>query len=281
MPGKNLFSGRMLAIASMHGKERVIGPLVASQLGVLPFVPENLDTDQFGTFSGEIERSHTPISAARLKCQLAMELSGCDLAIASEGSFLAHPELIFFPANEELVMLLDKTNGLEIIGTKLSINTNFDGRKCTTLSQLLEFAKSIGFPSYGMILRNHKKSCQAVFKGIIKREILIEKFNYLMNTYGEVYAETDMRAMHNPIRMMVIAEATKVLLSRIAVCCSSCGAPGFAPNGTVPGLACADCGLPTLSPKFQVYKCIKCSYEEQFPVQATAEDPRYCSYCNP
>ncbi|WP_207421539.1 DUF6671 family protein [Desertivirga brevis] len=281
MPEKNLFSGRKLVIASMHEKERVIGPMVASQLGVLPMVSKELDTDQFGTFSGEIERIYSPLDAARLKCKLAMNLTGCDLAIATEGSFFAHPELIFFPANEELVMLLDKRNNLEITESKLSINTNFDGRDCNTLQQLLGFAESIGFPECALILRNAKGSCEEVFKGIRSREILIKKFNRLMNSYGKVYAETDMRAMHNPIRMKVIAEATKAMLTRLAVTCIKCKTPGFGRTGAIHGLACANCGLATSSPKFYIYKCAKCNYQEKLPVEAKSESPMHCKNCNP
>jgi len=73
-----------------------LAALLEKELGVICIVPENLDTDLLGTFSGEIERELSPMDAARQKCLLAMELTGADLAVASEGSFGAHPLLYFF-----------------------------------------------------------------------------------------------------------------------------------------------------------------------------------------
>jgi hypothetical protein len=50
-----LFKDCTLVIATMHGKEKVIAPLLVKALGVKIIVPENFDTDLYGTFSGEIE----------------------------------------------------------------------------------------------------------------------------------------------------------------------------------------------------------------------------------
>ena len=46
----DLFSGRKLVIATKHKKERMMGPMAAFRLGVLPVVPAELDTDQLGTW---------------------------------------------------------------------------------------------------------------------------------------------------------------------------------------------------------------------------------------
>ena len=82
-----MFNGRRLLIVTKHQKEKVIAPLLEKELGVKCMVTENFDTDVLGTFTGEIERVHDPVTTARNKCHMAMELSDCDLAIASEGSF--------------------------------------------------------------------------------------------------------------------------------------------------------------------------------------------------
>lgn len=95
-----MFEGRKLVIATKHQKEQVLSPLLSHSLGVHVIVPNNLDTDLLGTFSGEVERKHDPITTARLKCQWAMDLTNCDLAVASEGSFGSHPAAFFLPANE-------------------------------------------------------------------------------------------------------------------------------------------------------------------------------------
>ncbi len=102
-----MFEGRKLVISTKHQKEHVLGPILERALGVQAFVPKNLDTDQLGTFSGEVLRLHDPLTTARKKCQLAIELTGCDMAISSEGSFGSHPSAFFLPANVEWLIFLD------------------------------------------------------------------------------------------------------------------------------------------------------------------------------
>ncbi|MFM8711078.1 MAG: DUF6671 family protein, partial [Sphingomonadales bacterium] len=88
-----LFTGRKLLIATKHKKEIVLSPLLEAALGVHCFTDDRLDTDLLGTFTGEIERLDDPLTTARKKCEQGMALTGCDLAVASEGSFGAHPSL--------------------------------------------------------------------------------------------------------------------------------------------------------------------------------------------
>ena len=131
-----MFEGRKIIISTKHSKEQVIAPLLEKHLHVKCFVPENFDTDKLGTFSGEIEREHDPITTLRNKCLMAMEQYNCDLGIASEGSFGAHPTLFFVPADDEFVMLIDKKNGLEIVARELSTLTNFSAEFISTEKEL-------------------------------------------------------------------------------------------------------------------------------------------------
>ena len=110
-----MFKGRKLLIATKHDKEKVIAPILEKELGVTCFVAENFDTDVLGTFTGEVERKDDPITTARNKCLMAMELNNCDLAIASEGSFGPHPAIFFVHADDEMLLFIDKKNDLEII----------------------------------------------------------------------------------------------------------------------------------------------------------------------
>ncbi|MEQ8244122.1 DUF6671 family protein [Fulvivirga sp.] len=278
----NLFYGRKLAIATKHHKEKVIAQKVASKLGVLPFVPSGLDTDQLGTFTGEIERILSPLEAARKKCEMAMDMAGCDLAIASEGSFGSHPSLIFVPGNEELVLLLDRKNNLEIIGKKLTIETNFDGRICYTVAELIDFTEKAGFPSHRLILRKDKDSKTVISKGIGDKNVLLEKFDWLMKHHGKAFVETDMRAHYNPTRMEIIAAATDNLIERALANCEKCQTPGFGITDVERGLKCSWCGMSTQSVKAYILSCTKCGYTKTEPFKnKTTEDPMYCDYCNP
>ena len=80
-----MFENRKLLIATKHGKEQVIAPLVEQALGVSCFVTTKFDTDTLGTFSGEVPRKEDALSTLRNKCLLAMEKNGCELGIANEG----------------------------------------------------------------------------------------------------------------------------------------------------------------------------------------------------
>ncbi len=87
--------------------------------------PNELNTDQLGTFSGEIERVLSPIDAAREKCKLAFESTDIDLVISSEGSFGPHPSYFFAPSDEEYLVLKDWKNDFEIVVKTWSLDTNY------------------------------------------------------------------------------------------------------------------------------------------------------------
>lgn len=278
-----MFKDRKLIIATKHEKEKVITPLLEKALGVLCFVNENFDTDMLGTFTGEIERELDPVATARQKCLRAMELSNCDLGIASEGSFGPHPSMFFVSADDEFLIFIDKKNNLEIIVRELSTATNFNGKEIKNEEELLTFANAINFPSHGLILRKAKSDNSNIFKGITNINHLIDVFTELFDKFKSVYAETDMRAMYNPSRMKVIEAATIKLIDKINAACPKCSKPGFGITDVKKGLECSLCGSPTNSMLSYIYVCQHCQYtkEEMYPNKKTTEDPMYCDYCNP
>lgn len=278
-----MFQGRRLIIATKHQKENVIAPLLQDALGVVCFTDATYDTDLFGSFSGEIERIKDPLTTLREKCLKAMDVNHCDLGVASEGSFGAHPSLYFVSADDELLIFIDRINNLEIIVRELSLTTNFNAKEIASKSELLAFAKEIGFPEHGLILRKSKECMQDVYKGITDENTLINTFDYLLNKYNQVYAETDMRALYNPTRMSVIEAATKKLVDKIQSTCPKCATPGFSVQDIKKGLLCSWCGKPTDSVLSHIYVCDKCSYskEKMYPNNKMEEEPMYCNYCNP
>ena len=278
-----MFKGRKLLIATKHEKEKVMAPILEKELGVKCVVAPNLDTDAFGTFSGEIERLDDPITTARKKCLMAMDLTGCDLAIASEGSFGPHPSIYFVPADDEFLLFIDTKNNLEIITRELSVETNFNGAEIKTEEDLKEFALHANFPSHGLILRKSKDEVENMVKGIVDIEQLNNTFNTLINRYEAAYVETDMRAMYNPTRMKVIEQATIKLAHKINSLCPNCETPGFGITDSTQGLPCEWCNLPTRSTLSHIYTCLKCHYkkEEKYPNGKQTEDPMYCDFCNP
>ncbi|MEP7229305.1 MAG: DUF6671 family protein [Ginsengibacter sp.] len=278
-----MFGNRKLVIATKHEKEKIIAPLFEEAFEVKCFTPENFDTDLLGTFTGEIEREDDPITTLRNKCHQAMELSNCDLGIASGGSFGPHPTIFFVYADDEFLIFIDKKNNLEIIERELSLKTNFNGAEIKTEKELAEFANSIIFPSHALILRKAKDDYTEIIRGINNWQLLAETFQTLLNKYGSAYAETDMRAVYNPTRMEVIETAAKKLIKKIDSFCPDCNTRGFEIKDAIKGLLCSLCRLPTRSTLSHIYECKKCGFKKEikFPFNITEEDPMYCDYCNP
>ena len=136
-----MFNGRQLLIATRHGKEQVIRPILENSLSVHCIISSDIDTDLFGTFTGELPRKDSPVETLRKKCLYAMEQTGADLAVASEGSFGQHPQLYMLSANEEWMIIVDKRNQLEIIARELSAYTNFSGQYVHSREELEQFAQ--------------------------------------------------------------------------------------------------------------------------------------------
>ena len=83
--GLERFAGRKLGVATSHAKEQVIGPVLEQALGLSGYAAiTEVDTDRFGAFSGEVQRTLDPLAACEAKARYGAEVSGLDLVIASE-----------------------------------------------------------------------------------------------------------------------------------------------------------------------------------------------------
>lgn len=275
------FQGRKMVIATMHAKDEVLAPLLESALGVTCVQPGNLNTDLLGTFSGEVERELDPLETARKKALMALEKQDAELAIASEGSFGAHPQMFFVSSDEELLYIFDRKHNLHFYTRHVSTDTNFAGKLVSSASELLRFADQAGFPSHGLIVKRSESDLRDMVKGIRDEQHLLEAWNQLGGN-GQLYVETDMRAMHNPRRMNVIRETAEKLVKKLFSLCPSCSCPGFDAIAVKEKLPCGICGIPTRTPATLIYRCERCQYEELRPAsEKKSEDPMYCDYCNP
>ncbi|WP_017652806.1 DUF6671 family protein [Fortiea contorta] len=287
MNDQPLFSNRLGILATMHKKDRAIAPILQQELGIKIIVPQDFNTDIFGTFTREVKRPGTQIIAARLKAEKALEITGETLAIASEGSFAPHPIIPYVYSNREIVILLDKKNQLEIIGEEFSIETNFNHQIINNLQEAEEFAAKVGFPQHGLIVSfsPSNQDHPQIVKGITTEAKLRETVTFALDNSqdGKVYLETDMRALYNPTRMQNIAKATHNLVSKIKSCCPNCSTPGFEIRERVRGLPCALCYAPTDLISAVIYQCQKCSFQQEklFPDGVESADPAQCMYCNP
>jgi hypothetical protein len=277
----DLFKARSCVLATQHGKEEVIAPLLERELGVKVLVPRGFDTDRFGTFTGEISRPANQLATARLKAQAAMDQLGLSLGVASEGSFGPHPNSAFLASNREIVLLYDTKNHLEIWGEILTTATNFASELVCQVEDALQFAQRVSFPSHALTLSIPSR----IHKGITQEAELIHTFTTLLSLSqtGSVRIETDMRAMLNPTRMKVIAQATQELIQKIRSQCPACGTPGWSVVEIRRGLPCAQCGNPGQTPRAHIYRCHHCLHRQEvlFPLGIKTADPATCSFCNP
>jgi len=79
--------GRRAAIATMHGKERAVGPKLKQWFNIDLETAEDVDTDALGTFTGEIPRLGQMLDSARAKALMAIEKTGASIGLGSEGAY--------------------------------------------------------------------------------------------------------------------------------------------------------------------------------------------------
>ncbi|UPT67073.1 MAG: hypothetical protein M0D57_22145 [Sphingobacteriales bacterium JAD_PAG50586_3] len=252
-------------LVTKHGKEQVIAPLLYQAFGINLTVATKVDTDLFGTFSGEVERAHNQYDTAIIKIDSARQLyPNADLLLASEGSFSPHPEAPVITVNTELIVLKNLQNDVEITAWYKTYNTNVESRKISTAKELVSFATAIDFPDNRIIL---KYKIEANSKLQAKKGA--SSINELVTMYddcktiaidGIVEAETDMRACYNTLRMESIRLCAVNLVNAMQSQCYQCGTPGFSVAESKPGLPCEQCGMPTKSILYYLYKCKKCNF---------------------
>lgn len=271
------YHGKTAVLATQHGKQAAIGPAL-QRLGLSLVVPEGINTDALGTFTGEVERKSSMQETAREKARLGMRASGLRIGIASEGSFGPHPELGFIPAAREIIHFIDETRGIEVSEGMASVQTNYASLELREGADVEGFLTQAGFPSHGLILRGPG----LLMKGITSRQALEEGLAQARGL-ADCVLETDMRAHMNPTRMAEIARLAERLAARLLTPCPACAAPGFGPVAETRGLACRDCGAPTLLIRDITHGCSACGHEQHQPRPdgMTRAEPQYCPECNP
>jgi hypothetical protein len=280
--GDTLWRGREAVLSTMHGKESVIGPLLYEGMGLSVVVPKDFDTDQFGTFTREKRRLGTPLETARAKAAAALSLTGHDIAIASEGSFGAHPSVPFLSHNSELVLLIDTKHNLEIAGYFETTTVMARGQSVRTPEEAVAVARAWGFPEQGVILRTSEVSNDPLLKELRSEEELRRACIDLLAKWfvRSVFLETDMRAHRCPARRESITAATRVLVENCRSTCPQCSTPGFRVTSVERGLPCRDCHAPTDRVLAYVRVCQRCQYTTREPVEVVA-DQSECQWCNP
>lgn len=279
------YAGRRAAIATMHKKERVLAPFLTRWLGLEVERPEGVDTDAFGTFSGEIARAGDMIDAARAKARLAIERGAAGIGIGSEGAFGPHPHIPFVASGIELIVLVDAQEDHEIVVQRRT-RTNYDSVVAAPRDDISSFLARAGFPEHAVIVRPMgRDDALGLVKGIVDPQALGHAIAAAsaLSEEGRALVQTDMRAHVNPTRMKTIGVVARALALRAARLCPNCGAPGFGAIDALRGLVCEDCGTPTRRIRAELYGCRKCGFQclrRERPPSMHA-DAMWCDRCNP
>jgi hypothetical protein len=277
------YSGQAIAFLTQHRKEALLGPLFSEKLACTLVRATGFDTDQLGTFTRDVPRPGTQLAAARFKANKGMELTGLSMGIGSEGAFGADPVGGIMPWNTEVIVWVDATLGVEIVGIAQGPGGGLQ-RFIHTEDELHQFAVDANFPSHGLVLRPDREDDPRIHKGFADWPALLAGFNELLaqSATARVFAEVDQRAHMNPSRQRMIVQAAEDLIAKIASTCPSCDTPGFWLKERVSGLPCGLCHQPTRLPLAFIWRCDVCTHadERREPPEKTA-DPSRCDYCNP
>lgn len=278
------YAGRSVCLTTCHGKQRALARPFRAALGAELRVVD-VDTDQLGTFSGEVARPADALTTCRLKAELGMERCGGRLGLASEGSFGPHPAVPLLSAGLELLLFLDRDRRLEVVEQRLELRTNFSRFRLEPSADPGPWLHRIGFPRHAVIVRPEADPSLPCLKGI-QSAAGLEQAIAACRAAGAtepLLLETDMRAHLNPTRMAAIRRLGFRLARRLARACPACESPGWGPTGTLPGLPCGWCGGPTDLVARELWSCVACDHREERPRadgRLTA-DPGHCPSCNP
>ncbi|HAZ7573018.1 hypothetical protein OQJ02_01140 [Legionella sp. PATHC032] len=277
------YQNQHVLLASKHKKEKAIQPPFEEKLGCRIHVPADYDTDQFGTFTGEIPRKASAYDTLIQKAKAAAQQFGYRYVISSEGSFGPHPQLYFCPADTELMAFVDLENDLIIAEHELSTETNYSHIDISTQDDYEAFLNKAKFPSHGIIVRALNSEENYIQKGICELRQLKTAIKKAFTCSTTIRLETDMRAMMNPLRMNTINKLAVKLVRRIQQHCPQCHTPGFGKISAEGHLACISCGTPTELYHKKVLNCLKCEFKTYQARDDGLEfaDQRYCPYCNP
>lgn len=293
MPPLTPYNGVTVALATRHGKERVIGRALRHGLGADLLHVREVDTDALGSFCGGIPRRGTALEACLAKAEAALEAGGTACAIASEGSFGPHPGVPFLAAGLEVLVFVDRTRGLTISEQGLARRTNFAHRLVAAAEAdgpdpaLAEWLARVGFPSHGLLVRasGGPGGSGPVEKGLHRWEELAAAIRRAASASadGQALVETDMRAHCNPTRMGAIRHLAFRLVRRLACPCPACQTPGWGVVGQKSGLPCAACGEPTGLTRALILGCARCDHQQDRarPDGLRRADPAQCDWCNP
>jgi predicted Zn-ribbon and HTH transcriptional regulator len=277
----NSYRGATVVLPTLHNKGVLAQEAFKEYLG-MEVIELHEDTDQFGTFSGDVERKLSPKESAIAKAKLGLTQTDYQYALASEGTIGADPTIPFVNSDLEVVVFLDSINDLIISHTHRSFEISAYTHEYIEGEDLEKFLTKADFPNHQLIVKCLDSDIRALAKGISNRADLMKVLDQTKKEgLKKIVIESDLRAHASPSRAQNIKQAFKELAIRISSLCPECESPGWGVTSAVRGLPCSDCGEESDAIKAHVFGCISCSYVAEADPIATSIDPSRCSWCNP
>ena len=261
-------------------------------LGARLVVPDDLDTDQFGTFCGEVVRTGSALDAARAKARLGMGTAGLRYGLASEASYRSLPGL-GLPGHEELLLFVDDVRGIEVLESHRAAVPFMTG---CPVSAAADLPASVieALPGQALIVRPSAGGDRSGgdrgggglgrgIKGINDIHVLHTAVAAVAGAAADGLALVDpeLRAHHNPGRRQVLTGLARRLAHRLATPCPSCGSRGYGRVGIVSGLPCRTCSAPTELPMHEEHACAACPHRSTAHRPQRWADAGHCPVCNP
>jgi len=275
------YRGAKAVIATKHNKGILVSPAFSKHLEMR--VEEvSVDTDELGTFSGEIERVGSVREVVIKKAELGISVSGNPIGIASEGSIGADPLLPFINSDIELMALVDQERSLVIIESLRSTEIVAQTTKISKESEIDKFLTQADFPNHALILRSEDKQVSFCEKGIRDRKSLDLAILKGLKDFPTLVLESDLRAHCSPSRQKNITALAEKLALRLIHLCPECAAPGWGVVSHKKGLPCQECGEISEGALAQeIQGCGRCEFTELGKTLAESIDPAQCQLCNP
>jgi hypothetical protein len=273
----------VVAFATMHGKEEIVAPIFERELG-WELHAVDINTDLFGTFSGEIPRALSAYDTVIEKARRGALHAGLARGIASEGSIGAHPHLPFLEADVEMMALVDVERDVHLVVTHIGPGIVALREVWSSTTDLEEICARADLPHHALIVRRGEGPSLWARKGIRNSADLAAAIAdaFREGQAGDVVMESDFRAMMSPTRQANIAACAALLARRIATLCPSCNTWGWGVVGVERGVPCTGCGgVEEGAVSADIEGCVSCSHTEARAREHASVDPSHCQTCNP
>jgi hypothetical protein len=271
-----------IALATKHGKLAQIAPAFAA-LDQWELQVAEIDTDTFGTFSGDIPRTLSPRDAAIAKARAGAQFLGSDYGLASEGTIGPHPQIPWTTADHELLALVCVSKDLVIVESFLSTDIRAHKQDITTETDLNAVVTLLDLPEHAANIHYSLDGQNFCLKGIRDPgEFTTELTQLLGHKVGNLRVESDFRAMSSPTRQANIRACADKLVERMQSRCPGCDEMGWGPVGYEFGVPCSGCQRIVVSvPHSDKWGCVSCDYSELVTRGLSFVEPARCDFCNP